>query len=74
MWTRSSQCDGGSCVEVKFTKSSQCRAGDCVEVAIPEGQSVVVVRNSQSPGKSLVFDRFEWAAFIKGAKLGEFDV
>lgn len=74
MWIKSSQCSSGECVEVEFATSSQCQNITCVEVAIPEGRDVVIVRNSQSPGKSLVFDRFEWAAFIKGAKLGEFDV
>ena len=73
MWVRSSKCDTNACVEVKFVKSSQCAAGECVEVAIPEGQDLVIVRSSQS-GDSVVFTKFEWGAFIEGAKRGEFDV
>ena len=56
-----------------WTRSSQCDSSACVEVAIPESQDLVVVRSSQS-GDSVVFTRFEWAAFIEGAKRGEFDV
>lgn len=75
MWTRSSFCDSSACVEVDipFVRSSLCDSGSCVEIAIPEGQDLVVVRSSQSRD-SVVFTKFEWAAFIKGAKAGEFDV
>ena len=74
MWVKSTQCDTNACVEVQFVRSTKCGAStDCVEVAIPEGQDLVVVRSSQS-GDSVVFTRFEWVAFIKGAKAGEFDV
>jgi Domain of unknown function (DUF397). len=60
-------------VSFTFVRSSQCDTGACVEVAIPAGQDLVVVRSSQS-GDSVVFTKFEWEAFIKGAKAGEFDV
>ena len=74
MWLRSSQCNSGACVEVQFVRSTKCGAStDCVEVAMPEGQNLVIVRSSQS-GDSVVFTKFEWIAFIKGAKAGEFDV
>jgi hypothetical protein len=47
-------------------------SGDCVEAAeLPTG--VVAVRNSRDPdGPALIFTRSEWAAFVRGARDGEF--
>ena len=47
--------------------------GDCVELALlPAG--AVAVRNSRGPdGSALVYTRAEIAAFLRGAKAGEFD-
>jgi hypothetical protein len=47
--------------------------GDCVELAhLANGE--VAVRNSRDPrGPALVYTRAEIAAFIRGAKDGEFD-
>ena len=47
--------------------------GNCVEVAtLPTGE--VAVRNSRFPtGPALVYTRDEMAAFVAGAKDGEFD-
>ncbi|MCX4724284.1 DUF397 domain-containing protein [Streptomyces sp. NPDC090052] len=47
--------------------------GNCVEVAaLPDGS--VAMRNSRHPqGPALVYTRAEIAAFIAGAKDGEFD-
>ncbi|MFD5336286.1 DUF397 domain-containing protein [Streptomyces hawaiiensis] len=48
-------------------------AGNCVEVAgLPDGR--VAVRNSRHPsGPALVYTRQELAAFVTGARDGEFD-
>lgn len=47
--------------------------GDCVEVAFAE--EGVHVRNSQDPlGPMLSFSYSEWAAFLTGARRGEFDL
>lgn len=48
-------------------------SGNCVEVAgLPDGG--VAVRNSRHPnGPALIYTRAEIAAFIHGAKDGEFD-
>jgi hypothetical protein len=47
--------------------------GNCVEVA-PLGGGVVAVRNSRYPdGPALIYTRDEIAAFLFGAKDGEFD-
>ena len=44
----------------------------CVSIKIGDK---VQVRNTEDPSKkTLDFSRDEWAAFIKGVKLGEFDV
>jgi hypothetical protein len=47
--------------------------GDCVELALlPAGG--VAVRNSRGPhGAALIYTRAEIAAFLQGAKAGEFD-
>ncbi|MFI6938683.1 DUF397 domain-containing protein [Streptomyces sp. NPDC050418] len=47
--------------------------GECVELAgLPDGQ--VAVRNSRFPaGPALVYTKAEIAAFIQGAKDGDFD-
>lgn len=48
-------------------------AGNCVEVAGLPGDTVAV-RNSRHPsGPALVYTRAEIAAFVEGAKNGEFD-
>ncbi|MEZ0073599.1 DUF397 domain-containing protein [Planotetraspora sp. GP83] len=56
----------------KSTRSANNCA--CVEVAVlPDGR--VGVRDSTNPdGPALVFDSPEWAAFLAGAKGGEFDL
>ncbi|SFP75839.1 protein of unknown function [Amycolatopsis arida] len=47
--------------------------GNCVEVA-PLGDGRVAVRNSRFPtGPALIYTREEMAAFLAGAKDGEFD-
>lgn len=45
--------------------------GACVEVSIGDE---IGVRDSKDPSKVLVFNRREWAAFLDGAKKGEFDI
>jgi hypothetical protein len=59
---------------VIWRKSSASNAtGSCVEVAaLDDGQ--IAVRNSRHPtGPALVYLRAEMAAFVAGAKNGEFD-
>jgi hypothetical protein len=47
--------------------------GDCVELAKLAG-GAVAVRNSRDPhGPALVYTSAEIAAFLEGAKAGEFD-
>jgi len=55
----------------KSTRSG-AQGGNCVEVAVSNGY--VLVRDSKDPdGSRLTFSSAEWAAFIEGAKDGEFD-
>lgn len=55
----------------KSTRSNG-NSGDCVEFAQADG--MIGLRDSKDPaGPVLVFTSSEWAAFIAGAKLGEFD-
>jgi hypothetical protein len=55
----------------KSTRSNP--SGSCVEVAVLSGDQIAV-RNSRDPsGPALVYTRGEIAAFLAGAKAGEFD-
>jgi hypothetical protein len=65
--------DGGNCVEMKFiTASASSGAGQCVETAGCEHG--VHVRDSKNPtGPVLEFTTAEFAAWLDGAKKGEFD-
>ncbi len=57
----------------KWTKSTLSDQTDCVEVARLHGGRVAV-RDSKDPsGPKLIFTASEWAAFIGGVKLAEFD-
>ncbi|MGW4640337.1 DUF397 domain-containing protein [Sphaerisporangium sp. NPDC004334] len=59
---------------VRWRKSAYSNpSGNCVELAeLPGGE--VAVRNSRHPsGPALIYSRGEIAAFIQGAKNGEFD-
>ncbi len=72
IWRRSSYCDTGTCLEVAFRVASACDTGGCVAVAIAEDD--VLVRDSKEvDGPVLRFTPGEWAAFLVGAKAGEFD-
>ncbi len=52
---------------------SNGQGGNCVEHAqLPDGSRAL--RDSKHPdGPSLIFTPAEWAAFIAGVKMGEFD-
>lgn len=59
---------------VAWVKSSRSgpTGGNCVEVAFL-ADSRVAVRNSRQPaGPALLFTAAEWAAFVGGARDGEF--
>lgn len=66
-WKKSSRCAGnGACVEVMLPSAP---APESADPSLP----VVGVRRTGRPG-ALHFSRSEWAAFIEGAKNGEFDL
>lgn len=57
-----------------FRKSSETLMRRvCVMVAHKDG--AIAVRDSKDPSrKTLIFNKAEWGAFIKGVKAGEFDL
>ena len=60
--------------QISWLKSRHSNpSGNCVEVAcLPTGE--IAVRNSRFPtGPALLYTRAEIAAFLQGAKDGEFD-
>ncbi|WP_320783779.1 DUF397 domain-containing protein [Streptomyces sp. CRN 30] len=63
-----------SSLSARWTKSRYSNAeGNCVEVA-PLADGSVAVRNSRHPdGPALVYTPTEMAAFLAGAKDGDFD-
>ncbi|MDQ1006450.1 hypothetical protein QFZ82_000935 [Streptomyces sp. V4I23] len=64
----------GALTAVTWIKSSHSNAtGNCVELAaLPGGR--IAVRNSRDPqGPALVYTRDEIAAFVAGARDGDFD-
>ena len=57
----------------KSSRSNGNGGNNCVEVALLDDGAAV--RHSKNPnGPALVFTTAEWAAFVGGAKDGEFDV
>jgi hypothetical protein len=49
-------------------------SGNCVEMAALPGEAGIAVRNSRDPdGPALIYTSDEIAAFILGAKDGDFD-
>ncbi|MEU0991198.1 MULTISPECIES: DUF397 domain-containing protein [unclassified Streptomyces] len=64
----------GALSATTWTKSSHSNAtGNCVELAqLPGGR--VAIRNSRDPqGPALIYTRDEIAAFVAGARGGDFD-
>ena len=65
----------GSAAGLMWRKSSYSggNGGDCVEVAVLPGGGRAV-RDSKDPeGPTLAFTETEWAAFLAGARDGQFD-
>jgi len=55
-----------------WRKSSKCANSECVEIA--REQDMILVRDSKSPETTaLRYTKEEFAAFLDGAKAGEFD-
>lgn len=59
---------------VIWTKSTRSgpTGGNCVEVAFLPGGDVAMRNSRQPDGPALIFSPAEWAAFIGGARDGEF--
>lgn len=54
-----------------WRKSTYSAAGNCVEVA--KNENVIVVRESDDPNRMIFTTPENFAAFVQGAKAGEFD-
>jgi hypothetical protein len=75
-WIKASASDqGANCLETRWVTSSDSGHAQCVAVRHDPGGPGVHVRDSKHPdGPVLVFTEQEWAAFLVGAKRGEFDL
>ncbi|MCX5525516.1 DUF397 domain-containing protein [Streptomyces bobili] len=59
-------------LEIQWRKSSYSeQSGNCLELAVVDGQ--VLVRESDDPGVIVCTTSAKLAAFLAGAKAGEFD-
>lgn len=58
---------------VAWRKSRASGAGNCVEVTALAGGAVAVRHSLDPHGPALIYTRAEIAAFVRGAKDGEFD-
>jgi Domain of unknown function (DUF397) len=57
---------------IHWRRSSRCETGACVEMARIGG--TIAIRDSKDvAGPVLIFSAEEWAAFLAGARNGEFD-
>jgi len=65
---------GATLVNTQWKKSSRCESNGCAEVATtPDG--MIHIRSSLHPEAPVtVFTRDEWAVFLEGVKLGDFDL
>ena len=65
----------GQLSEVSWRKSRRSNpSGNCVEMAALTNSSDIALRNSRDPeGPALLYTRSEIAAFVRGAKDGDFD-
>jgi hypothetical protein len=72
-WHKAEASKEHNCVEVAWHKAQACASGECVEAG-PGACGMIHVRDSKDrEGPVLNFTRAEWAAFLDGARRGEFD-
>ena len=62
-------------IQWRTSSRTQSNGGQCVEAGpLADGSGRVAVRHSHHPeGSIIVYTKEEWAAFLAGAKDGEFD-
>jgi Domain of unknown function (DUF397) len=64
----------GELGDVRWRKSTASNpSGDCVQVAALADGSVAVRNSRDATGPALIYTRAEIAAFLTGARNGEFD-
>jgi hypothetical protein len=57
-----------------YKSSFSTNGNACVEVRITAGGEVAVRDSKDQAGPALMFTAVEWAAFLAGARQGEFDL
>ncbi len=61
-------------LDTLFTKSSFCQVGTCVEVGRLADGGIAVRDGKNLDQAALCFTADEWKAFVAGVKAGEFEV
>jgi hypothetical protein len=70
VWRKASRCTDATCVEIAIH-----RIPSPIRDVLAQPADRVRVRNSRFPNAEVLEFTFpEWAAFIQGVKVGEFDV
>jgi hypothetical protein len=72
-WRTAEASSGGSCVEVAWHNAEASNSASCVEAGWGACGMVHVRDSKDRDGPVLNFTRGEWAAFLDGARRGEFD-
>jgi Domain of unknown function (DUF397) len=58
--------------QAEWRKSTYSANNGCVEVAFVDDGEVAVRDSKDRSGSVLIFQRHEWAAFVRGVRAGEF--
>lgn len=58
--------------ELSWRTARHCNGGSCVQVAA-SGDTVIIGDSKAPHGPVLTYSQSEWAIFVEGVRLGDFD-